>query len=105
MPKTSKFFIFCMIFVVNTASAQLISPKYSVDKLFKPLAKVGSSHSFAPVYPHNVVPANFSLKNLSFFCRQEKRWENLTGVPFKFRLGSVQYVDWLEQKPNNWLKP
>lgn len=105
MPKTPKILIFCMIFVVNALSAQQISPKFNVDKPFRPLDKMGSRHSFAQVYPHYVVPGNFSLQKMSFFCRQEKRWENLTGVPFKFRLGSVQYVDWLEQKPNSWLKP
>jgi hypothetical protein len=35
-----------------------------------------------------------------FFCRLEHRWGKGRKLPVKFRLGSVQYVDWLEGKPN-----
>ncbi|MBK8922940.1 MAG: hypothetical protein IPM81_15750 [Saprospirales bacterium] len=37
---------------------------------------------------------------LPFFCRLEHRLDKKNRVPLKFRLGSVDYVDWLEQKPN-----
>ena len=33
-----------------------------------------------------------------FFCRLEYQLERKSDVPFKFRLGSVSYVDWLEGK-------
>lgn len=35
-----------------------------------------------------------------FFCRLEDQLGKRVQVPVKFRLGSVEYVDWLEQKPN-----
>jgi len=35
----------------------------------------------------------------AFFCRLEHQLALKIQVPFKFRLGSVQYVDWLEGKP------
>ena len=35
----------------------------------------------------------------AFFCRLEYQLAQKIQVPFKFRLGSVQYVDWLEGKP------
>ncbi|MEX1202103.1 MAG: hypothetical protein WEA59_02575 [Ferruginibacter sp.] len=53
-----------------------------------------------------VLPASFYVKNLGFFCKQELKFEAATGIPFKFRLGSVTYCDWMEGKSNmNSLPP
>jgi hypothetical protein len=47
--------------------------------------------------------ANY-LNCLGFFCRQELRLDKLTPMPIRFRLGSLEYVNYLEQKPNS-MKP
>ena len=52
----------------------------------------------------NVLSPSFYTDKLSFFCHQELRLEKITTVPFRFRLGSLAYVNYLEQKPNA-LKP
>ncbi len=47
-----------------------------------------------------VIPEKFYTNTLSFFCEKEWKFEKITSIPFKFRLGSVQQVDWMEGKPN-----
>jgi len=46
------------------------------------------------------VTKDFYSQHLSFFCRKELQIEKATSIPFRFRLGSLQYTDYLEQKPN-----
>jgi hypothetical protein len=45
----------------------------------------------------NSCSANYA-ENLPFFCKLEHNWGKKLPMPFKFRLGSVEYVDWLEGK-------
>ncbi len=40
----------------------------------------------------------YSYDDLAFFCKIEVQLENAVKFPVKFRLGSVDYVDYLEGK-------
>jgi hypothetical protein len=50
-----------------------------------------------------VLPPNFYTNHLSFFCKKEIQVQKITAMPVYFRLGSKEYVDQLERKPNTGL--
>ena len=47
---------------------------------------------------------NFYINSLGFFCEKELRLEKITSIALRLRLGSLDYTNYLEQKPNA-LKP
>ena len=54
----------------------------------------------------NRLPAlkSYEAQSMSFFCRKEWQFEKATSIPLHVRLGSLEYTNYLEQKPNA-LKP
>jgi hypothetical protein len=47
-----------------------------------------------------LLPEAYYTKHLGYFCKKELQLQKLTRVNVFVRLGSKDYVDYLEQKPN-----
>lgn len=81
-------FVFLSMILLNSlkASAQLrFQPKTdTVEKII----------SIRPL------PQNFYSQHTGYFCKKELQLQKTTSFPLFIRLGSKEYVDYLERKPN-----
>jgi hypothetical protein len=49
---------------------------------------------------YSPVNEDYYCNNLGFLCRKELQIEKITSLPLRFRLGSFEYNDYMERKPN-----
>lgn len=54
----------------------------------------------AGAFSLKVLPQNFYKQCLPVSCKGELQMQKITALPLCFRLGSKEYVDYLEKKPN-----
>ncbi len=87
-----------MFFVAFTTYSQNKTPFILEKPYFKISLADSSKKGNVSISPSMLVSPSFYTCNLAFFCRQEIKFEKITKIPFKFRLGSVQQVDYLEGK-------
>ena len=98
--------------------SRLYFGKYTAEFLQNNVKLSGTLDSHQPknssldliILSHNLLPgimwANplqkfYYGQTLSFFCRKEWELEKSTSIALRFRLGSLEYNDYLEQKPNS----
>jgi hypothetical protein len=69
--------------------------------------KAASQQRFTPLHDTvpatlslRIVPQNFYKQSLPLSCKGELQLQKLTSLPVYFRVGSKEYVDYLERKPN-----
>jgi hypothetical protein len=84
-------FLFLMGFLLNSLkAASQLDLKEKTDSSDKKISL-------------KILPQNFYNKQLSFFCKKELQVQKLSSLPLFFRLGSKEYVDYLEKKPNSFI--
>ena len=110
----------CLFLILFVCSAMQSSARQTIDT--SALYKVVGVHSTKPsgaltyqtmlsnprslaikninAIPVKTLPQNFYTSQIGFFCTKELQVEKLTKIPFRFRLGSVQYTDGMEGKNN-----
>jgi hypothetical protein len=110
MTTKSLFLFFYLLSFVHLVKAQKIIPPYFFLEKVNLITKQKQSQSSdvlsikAQKNTNKIVilPSNFYYNCLGFFCKQEIKIAKLTNFkfPVAFRLGSLQYVNYLEGKPN-----
>ena len=53
---------------------------------------------FPAILFKQAISPSLYTSQLGFFCKKELQLEKITATPFRFRLGSLDYVDYLEHK-------
>ncbi|MCY7293556.1 MAG: hypothetical protein LH615_15370 [Ferruginibacter sp.] len=97
--------LFCTFFVASLVYSQTKIP-FGLEKSFYKITVADTAKtSKRSISPYMLVSPSFYSNNLAFFCRQEIKFEKVTKIPLKFRLGSVQQVDYLEGKKGTFLFP
>jgi hypothetical protein len=71
----------------------LYKPSFTVNKFQQKVVMIND--------PLQVIHPNLYTAQFGFFCRKEWEFEKHTYIPFKFRLGSLDYVNKMEGKENH----
>ena len=111
-----KRFISFVVVLIFTLNGESFAQKIFVEKnlvltdflasksgfFIKPAGRFAGFRSLPAPLPQ--LPADLFVKQLGFICKKEWQLQKTTSIPFRFRLGSLAYTDYMERKPNS-LKP
>jgi hypothetical protein len=132
MYKKAKILFFCMIFVAGGAFCQNYTAKkvlfadiftakwnhqagnkvtyqnyFQQSKTKIKQKQVADEKPVVYINPRSpsIIAADFYTCNFGFFCKKELQFEKATKIPLRFRLGSLQYNNYLEGKINSGILP
>lgn len=116
IPTLKRLFFILVVLILSSYGEiygqQKIVEKFPLNKLYRPFYQVkklrlndreaspGLLRPQVRLSFFTPLADNYYISHLSFFCRQELQIEKSLHISLRFRLGSLQYTDYLEQKPN-----
>lgn len=95
------------LFSVNDTRPWYVTRSLHLNKLTLPADTVvwlTAKNAVQPLWPAKLpgpmstISNNFYTQNFGFFCRQELHFEKASGLPLRFRLGSLKDCNTLEGK-------
>lgn len=92
----SKQFVQDKIIVNQYNNTLVFKPKFSQHQFLK----AEDCTDFNKYNLMNLPKAAYYPNSLGIICKTELQLEKITSVPLRFRLGSLDYVNWMEGKPN-----
>lgn len=89
----------CLFILATIFPATVIAQYHSkvVIPIDTPMI-VAKFNNTVPVIKLASLEADYYTKHFGFFCKQELKMQQ-QHIPLTFRLGSMDYCNWLEQKP------
>ncbi len=84
------------IFYYSKQNAQTIFPAPGMN-----IKAVPGGNEVQALFNNRIIKPSLYCSQLGFFCKNELKLDKLTVVPVRFRLGSLDYVNWMERKPNS----
>lgn len=103
MKEIVKMILLFACFFPCPVKAQQASPVWWHRVAFQPAVSEKRNESKQPALP--LLRPDFAWRLSGTVCKKEWKLEQKTGLPFRFRLGSVADCDWLEGKPNARWRP
>ena len=99
MKEKTIFLFFCMIIIAIISFSQkkehFLSKPANDQITFLKENKIPSDKQYSFVFP-----MNYTQSAWGFFCKKEWQIEKRTRVPFRFRLGNIDYCNKMEGKIN-----
>jgi len=93
--------LFCIIWCNSLIGQVQYKRSRNISDYFKPKLSLTIQNFTLEnlgMYPPALITKSFDADDLPFFCKIEHKIERIGKIPFRFRLGDLNYVNMLENK-------